>query len=178
MNAIAPNSTLISAEYKEKDGGIKVEATFRMTAILAPENVRQMQNLLELKLGKPVAINADVVIIRKVNDKESFDSSRQLLPNIQENETGEVEKTTTPEEIIASAIREKIFLLPSAQLEDFTLDYRNSTATYIASINFSGTPPINEKFSKAIHDRLEDRLKRRVEVKINFKTAVLPVVIP
>ena len=166
LDSIAPHSTLISVDYQEADGKIKVGAAFRTTKIMIPENIRQMENLLELRLGKPVSVNADVVLVQKVDDKTNIDTFRELLPKVKEKEVVEVVKTSTPEEIIESVVREKVSLLPNVSFEDFTLEYRKSSGTYVIGIKLSGNIPGDDKLSNTIKNILEERLKRRVEVKI------------
>lgn len=166
LDSIAPHSTLISVDYQEADGKIKVGAAFRTTKIMIPENIRQMENLLELRLGKPVSVNADVVLVQKVDDKTNIDTFRELLPKVKEKEVVEVVKTSTPEEIIESVVREKVSLLPNVSFEDFTLEYRKSSGTYIVGIKLTGNIPVDDKLSNTIKNILEERLKRRVDVKI------------
>ena len=166
LDSIAPHSTLISVDYQETDGKIKVGAAFRTTKIMIPENIRQMENLLELRLGKPVSVNADVVLVQKVDDKTNIDTFRELLPKVKEKEVVEVVKTSTPEEIIEIVVREKVSLLPNVSFEDFTLEYRKSSGTYVIGIKLSGNIPGDDKLSNTIKNILEERLKRRVEVKI------------
>ena len=121
---------------------------------------------MELRLGKPVSVNADVVLVQKVDDKTNIDTFRELLPKVKEKEVVEVVKTSTPEEIIESVVREKVSLLPNVSFEDFTLEYRKSSGTYIIGIKLSGNIPVDDKLSNTIKNILEERLKRRVDVKI------------
>ncbi len=174
LDVIAPQSTLMSVDYKDTDNQIQVGAAFRTTKIIVPENIRQMENLLELRLGKPVSVNADVVLVQKVNNKANIDTFRDLLPKVTEKEVVEIIKASTPEDVIETVIREKTALLPGTRLDDFSLEYRNSTGTYIVTVKLSGPTVIDDKFLKTIQNILEDRLKRRVEVKTQAAPPVNP----
>ena len=145
-----------------------MDAAFRTTKIIAPENIRQMENLLELRLGKPVSVSADVVLVQKVDDKKNIDTFQALLPKIKEKEIVEVVKSSTPEDIIESILREKLALLPDAQLEDYTFEYHKGTGTYNVVANITSPSPIDNKLNQTIQKILEESLKRRVEVKFEF----------
>ena len=164
LDSIAPHSTLISTDYQEESGQINVRAAFRTTKIIAPENIRQMENILELRLGMPVSVNADVVLVQKVNDKTNVDTFRELLPKVKEQETVEVVKTSTPEDVIERVVLEKISLLPNEKLDNFTLEYKSSSGTYVVTIYLSGGKVFDDNFGNTIKNILEERLKRRVEV--------------
>lgn len=166
LEVIAPQSTLISATYREQDNRYEVDAAFRTTKIIMPENIRQMENLLELRLGKPVGVSADVVLVQKVNDKTNIDTFQTLLPKVTEKEIVEVIKSSTPEEVIDSVLREKLALLPSSKLDDYTFEYRKGTGTYKITATVSTSSLLDNNFGKTIQKILEERLKRRVEVKL------------
>lgn len=83
-----------------------MDAAIRTTQIIAPENIRQMENLLELRLGQPVAVSAEIVLVQKVNDKTNIDVFQALLPKVKEREVVEVIKSSTPEEVIDYVLRE------------------------------------------------------------------------
>ena len=178
LEVIAPHSTLISAEYREQGNRYEVDAAFRTTKIIVPENIRQMENLLELRLGKLVGVNADVVLVQKVNDKTNIDTFQALLPKIKEKEIVEVMISSTPEEVIDSVLREKLVLLPNSKLDDYTFEYRKGAGTYRVTVKISSSSPVDDKLSKTIQNILEERLKRRVEVKIESKQVVSSSVIP
>ncbi|CQR73527.1 hypothetical protein SOV_28860 [Sporomusa ovata DSM 2662] len=169
LEAIAPHSTLISTDYREQDNRYQVDAAFRTTKIIMPENIRQMENLLELRLGKPVGVSADVVLVQKVNDKTNIDTFQALLPKVKEKEIVEVVRSSTPEEVIDSVLQEKLALLPNSKLEDYTLEYRKGEGTYKVTVKISSASPVDDKLSKTIQNILEERLKRRVEVNIESK---------
>lgn len=172
LNAIAPHSTLISADYREQDNRYEIDAAFRTTKIIVPENIRQMENLLELRLGKPIGISADVVLVQKVNDETNIDTFQALLPKIKEKETIEVVRSSTPEEVIDTILQEKLSLLPNSKLEDYKLEYRKGEGTYKVTVEISSSSPLDNKLSKTIQNILEDRLKRRVEVILETKPVV------
>ncbi len=166
LDIIAPHSTLISVKYQEQVNRYEVDAAFRTTKIIVPENIRQMENLLELRLGKPVGISADVVLVQKVNDKENIDSFQALLPKVKEKEIVEVIKSSTPEDVIESVLREKLALLPNSKLDDYTFEYRKGAGTYKVTAKISSSSLVDDKLSKTIQNILEEQLKRRVEVKL------------
>lgn len=83
---------MISTDYNEDDEKFEINAAFRTTKNLSSDNIRQMENFLELKLGKAVKLYADVVLIQKVDNKNSLNSFEQLLPKIKEKEVVEVIK--------------------------------------------------------------------------------------
>lgn len=169
LAAIAPHSTLISVKYQDDGKRYAVEAAFRTTKIIAPENIRQMENLLELRLGKPVAISADVVLVQKVNDKMNIDTFQALLPKVTEKQIVEVIKSSTPEEIIENVLREKLLLFPAAKFDDYKFEYLKSTGTYKIVATIFSPVPLDEKLSRTIQKILEEQLKRRVEVKLEVK---------
>ena len=74
ISSISPHSTLISTDYNEDDEKFEINAAFRTTKNLSSDNIRQMENFLELKLGKAVKLYADVVLIQKVDNKNSLNS--------------------------------------------------------------------------------------------------------
>lgn len=168
LEAIAPHSTLISTEYREEGNRYEVDAAFRTTKIIVPENIRQMENLLELRLGKTVGISADVVLVQKVNDKTNIDTFQALLPKIKEKEIVQVVKSSTPEEVIDSVLQEKVALLPNAKLDDYMLEYSKGSGTYKVTVKISSSSVIDDKLSKTIQNILEEQLKRRVEVKLDI----------
>ncbi|MEG6586384.1 TIGR00341 family protein [Dendrosporobacter sp. 1207_IL3150] len=167
LDMIAPQSSLISLNYTEQDNNFNIDAAIRTTKTIVPENIRQMENLLELRLGKTVVVSADVFLVQKVNDKTNIDNFRELLPKVKEKEVVEVVRSTTPEEVIESTIREKLLLLPGSKLEDYLLEYRKSSGTYVVTARISSSNPIDTKLPLTIQKILEERLKRRVEVKVD-----------
>lgn len=166
LDAIAPHSTLISTDYKDENNRYEIAAAFRTTKIITPESIRQMENLLELHLGRPVSINADVVLVQKVNDKTNIDIFQALLPKVKEKEVVEVIKSSTPEEVIDTILQEKIALLPNSKLDDYILEYHKGEGTYKVTVKISSSSPIDENFKKTIQNLLEEKLMRRVEVSI------------
>lgn len=168
LEVIAPHSTLISANYREEAQRYQVEAAFRTTKIIEPQNVRQMENLLELRLGKAVVINADVVLVQKVNDQYNIDTFQALLPKIKEKEVVEVVKSSTPEEVIDRILQEKLSLLPDVQFHDYTLTYTKGAGTYNVRVYVSGVTSIDKQVQRTIRTILEERLKRRVEVEFDY----------
>ncbi len=169
LQVISPHSTLISIDFKEQEAGFTVGAAFRGTKVIAPENIRQMENILELRLGKPVAVNADVVLVQKVDNKTSVDTYRELLPKIKEKEIVEVVRSSTPEDVIEHIITEKIALLPEAKLEDYSLEYRKGSGTYVVNVRLLSTVKPEEKLGQSIKSVLEERLKRRVIVNLESR---------
>lgn len=165
LDMIAPHSTLISSKYDKTDNRFVIDAAFRTTKIIDPENIRQMENLLELRLGKPVKISADVVLVQKVNDTASIDTFQSLLPKITEKQVVEVVKSSTPEEVIDNVLKEKIALISNAKLDDYTLEYSKSSGTYMVTVKVISEAPLDEKMTKTIRNILEERLKRRVDVR-------------
>ena len=169
LDMIAPQSTLISATFNEADRRYEVAAAFRTTKVINPENIRQMENLLELRLGKAVKVSADVVLVQKVNDEKNIDSFQMLLPKIKEKEIVEVVRSGTPEEIIEQAIKEKLSLLPDVELEDYRFSYQRGGSTYQIEAVIVSAKPIEESVRKSLQAVLEERLKRRVEVQLRIK---------
>lgn len=169
LDVIAPHSTLISADYQDLPKHVLVNAAFRTTTVMTPENVRQMENLLELRLGRPAVLKADVVLVQNVNNQESVDSFRQLLPKVKEKEIVEVVKASTPEDIIASVVREKLALFPAIKLEEYSFEYRSSTSTYVVRVKLAGAKNADGKLSSAIQAILEEKLNRRVAVILEMK---------
>ncbi|MDT8901712.1 TIGR00341 family protein [Anaeroselena agilis] len=174
IQSIAPQSSLMSSAHRYQDGAHIVEAAFRTTKIITSENIRQMENLLELRLGKPVRLTADIVLVQKVDDKSSVDSFGQLLPKVTEKQIVEVVKAATPEEIIQKTILEKISLLEQTILEDFTFEYRQGSATYTVNAKLSGPPLADGLLAQSIQTVLEDRLKRRVAVRLEYHPPLVP----
>ena len=168
LDVIAPHSTLISAKYYQKGNRYEVDAAIRTTQIIAPENIRQMENLLELRLGQPVAVSAEIVLVQKVNDKTNIDVFQALLPKVKEREVVEVIKSSTPEEVIDSVLREKLALFPNVQLDDYTLEYSKGTGTYRVTVKITGSSVVDNQLSQTIQNILEERLKRRVEVRLEI----------
>ena len=166
LDVIAPHSTLISTEYQEEGNRYEVDAAFRTTKIIAPENIRQMENLLELRLGKSVGISADVVLVQKVNNKTNIDTFKALLPKVKEKEIVQVIKSSTPEDVIDSVLQEKLALLPNAKLDDYLLEYSKGSGTYKVTVKIYSSSLIDEKLGKTIENILEEQLKRRVEVRL------------
>ena len=84
LNMIEPNSSIVSSSYlmDKNDDKYLIQKTFRTAGIITPKNIRQMENLLELKLGKPVEIESDVVFVQKVNNEKNIDSFSQFLTKI------------------------------------------------------------------------------------------------
>ena len=171
IESMAPQSTLISTDYAEVEGRIDINAAFRTTKVMKTEDIRQMENLLELKLGKPISINADIVLVQKINNKESNNSFLQLLPVQKETKTVEVEYSKTPENIIKDVINEKISLMKNYSMDDFKFTYTDSTGTYIVTIDITGPANPDDNFRNSIQSILEERLKRRVDIKIKFSIA-------
>lgn len=175
LEVIAPQSTLMSAEHRENGERYEIDAAFRTTKIIVPENIRQMENLLELRLGKPVAVSADVILVQKVNDKSNIDTFQALLPKIKEKEIVEVVRSSTPEDVIDSVLQEKVALLPGAKLEDYTLEYRKGAGTYLITVKILSNSPVDNNLAKTLQNILEERLKRRVEVRLAITELSKPI---
>lgn len=172
LDVIAPHSTLISVSFKESDNRVIVDAALRTTKIINPENVRQMENLLELRTGKPTIVNADVVLIQKVDNQNRVDTFQDLLPKVTQSQVVQVEKTTTPEEIIGTVLREKLMLFKGFELKDFSLEYRDSTGTYAVTVLLRGNGTVGNAFGDVVRGILEDRLKRRVSIHVEIETPI------
>lgn len=174
LDLLAPHSTLLSVKVQEEDRHYAVAAAVRTTKIILPENIRQMENLLELRLGRPVTMAADVVLVQKVTDQKNIDSFQALLPKVTEKEIVEVVRSSTPEEVIEQVLQEKISLLPQGKLEDYHLTYQKGSATYTITATISTAAPADEKLAPAIRTVLEERLKRRVELSLDVRVQPPP----
>lgn len=172
LAAIAPHSTLISVKYQDEKTRYTIDAAFRTTKIITPENIRQMENLLELRLGRPVSVSSDVVLVQKVNDKTNVDTFKELLPKVTEKQIVEVVKSSTPEEIIERALTEKLTLFPGAVLNDYGFEYHSGAGTYTIHAKISTTAVLNDSFKQALQSILEEQLKRRVLLNVEVSLPV------
>lgn len=164
ISSIAPQSTLISTEYIENSDKFEITAAFRTTKIISSDNIRQMENFLELKLGKAVKLHADVVLVQKVDNTDSFNSFEQLLPKVKEKEVVEVIKSSTPEDLIQSVLTEKVSIIPGTELLEYTFSYNSGLSKYIIIAKIKTADKIDENLVKSIKSVLEEKLKRRVDV--------------
>jgi len=174
INLLAPQSKLISIEFNESEKRYDISSVFQTTVALKPDNIRQFENLLEYKLGKAVALKADVILIQKANNKTSIDTFQQFLPKIKEKEIVNIVKSSTPEEIIETTVIEKLALLPGSNLDDFSFEYKNGLGTYYVHLIIASPTPVDPDFEKTIAGILEEKLNRRVIVKTSSVSKQTP----
>ena len=178
LEVIAPHSTLVSMSFSEKGQKLQVDTAFRTTKMITPENIRQIENVLELRLGKAVAVDADVLFVQKVNNQKKEDTFNELLPKIKEKEVVEVIRSTTPEDMVETVLAEKFSLLPDVKLEDYTLTYSRKNGTYIVTVEVSGSTETlkTARLENTLQHVFEEQLKRRVTVRFVTTTPlnVLP----
>jgi|GEM_PF-3259474 len=166
---VAPGSELTSiSSIKDNGRKIDIKGQFKTTSVIPPGDIRKIENKLEYELGKPVGLTADVVLIQKVDNKNSMDAFKEVIPR------EIVEKVQSPEETIEKVINEKFSLLPSESetiLKDFSFRYNTeSDHTYVVNLSIISIDPLNEPFVDALEKVLEDRLKRNVRVQV-FRAA-------
>nr|WP_315987844.1 DUF389 domain-containing protein [Desulforamulus aquiferis] len=167
--AILPGTDLTDVSFQDKKDDFVVRAVLRSSNIIKPEHVRQLENVLEYKLARPVTLNTQVVLIQDVNTETSTSAYAELLPQEKDTTTPVLAVGgTVPEEIIETVVQEKVALLPEYILTDFTLSYQRSNGTYIVNLYLQGPEELDDKFRLTIGRILEERLKRRVIVGITF----------
>ncbi len=164
-----PYSNVVNVDYREQDGKYMVNTAIRTTQRIIPDNIRQIENILEMKLGKPVGIIADVILVQKVDRKEKKDSFNELLPAVREKEIVEVVTTAAPEDVIEKVVTEKLTIADKVKLVDYAFSYQKGTGTYSVLLTLSGEKRPDDKLIGAIKSVLEERLKRRVEVIVQMK---------
>lgn len=169
MDNIAPKAQIVSLASSKLKEAYLVDTVIRSTKALSKENIRQLENILEYKLTKPVRLNADIVLVQKISDSNSINGYNDLvssLTNIKQ-EPVEIVRTESPEQIIEGAIDEKLSLFQGAILEDFSIKYEKKASIYYIDLFIKYDGNIDNKFEKSIISILEDKLKRRVIISVN-----------
>jgi hypothetical protein len=136
----------------------------RSTKALSKDNIRQIENVLEYKLTKPVSLDVDIVLVQRISDADSINGYNDLISSLTDisKEPLEVIKIQTPEQIIEGAVEEKISLIPDAALDNFSIRYEKKTSIYYIDLYVNYTGGMDPKFEKSVISILEDKLKRRV----------------
>lgn len=170
--SIVPGTDLVDVKFQHTHEDYQIRAVLRSSKIFKSENVRQLENVLEYKLGKPVTLSTQVVLIQDVTTEATVHAYDELFPK--QKETAPVIAPSwgeEPEEIINQVVSEKLKLIPETLLIDFTFSYQRSNGTYIVNLYIQGPQPLDEKFQSTVSKILEERLKRRVVLAISFTPA-------
>lgn len=168
--AMVPGTDLVDVSFQDNKEEYNIRAVIRSSQVYKTEHVRQLENVLEYKLGHPVTLSTQVVLIQDVNTERATHAYDQLIPKPQETVPVVAAPTNVgePEELIHEVVIEKLELLPGTILTDFTFSYQRSNGTYIINLYVHGPEPLDEKFQKTVTRILEERLKRRVLLAITF----------
>ena len=166
LEVLSQNSKLLSLEYVKKGNVFIIDAMIRTTDLWNPTQIRQLENHLEYELKHPVSINADMILVQKLNNERITDNFQKLLPEKEKIKQIKVVQTITPEELIEKTLLEKLALFKNSKLEDFSFTYKKATGTYIIHALISSPSQLDKEFTSIVQILLENLLKRRVEIYI------------
>ncbi|ABO51566.1 conserved hypothetical protein 341 [Desulforamulus reducens MI-1] len=170
--SMVPGTDLVDVKFQNNKDEYNIRAVLRSSRVFKTDYVRQLENMLEYKLSKPVTLSTQVVLIQDVNTETSTHAYNELIPK-QPKETAPAVSASNakePEEVINDVVSEKLKLIPGNVLTDFTFSYQRSNGTYIINLYIQGPEPLDEKFQKTVTRILEDQLKRRVLLAISYTT--------
>lgn len=164
MDKIAPRAEIESLTTSRLEEAFLVDSVIRSTKALSKDNIRQIENVLEYKLTKPVSLDVDIVLVQRISDADSINGYNDLISSLTDigKEPLEVIKIQTPEQIIEGAVEEKISLIQDAALDNFSIKYEKKTSIYYIDLYVNYTGDMDPKFEKSVISILEDKLKRRV----------------
>ena len=172
MDKIAPKAEIESLTTNRLENAYLVDSVIRSTKALSKENIRQLENILEYKLTKPVKLDADIVLVQRINNSDSINAYDNLLSSLVDvqQEPVEIIKIQSPEQIIEGTVDEKIALLEGASLDNFTIEYEKKTGIYYIGLYLNYDGEIDSNLEKSIISVLEDKLKRRVVLTFELTT--------
>lgn len=176
MDKIAPKAVIEFLSTNRLEEAYLVDSVIRSTKALSKENIRQIENILEYKLTKPVKLDADIVLVQRISGSESINGYNDLVSSIIDisQEPVEIIKFQSPEQIIEGAVDEKLSLLKGGTLDNFSIQYEKKTSIYYINLYVIYEGDIDDNFEKSIVSILEDKLKRRVILTIHKKNILIP----
>lgn len=177
MRTIAKDSVIVSVSSVYNNDTFKVDATIRSTNALSMENIRQIENILEYRLLKPVKFNAEIIIMQKINNSVINNGYDELLKAYNKPVPVEILKVMSPEEIIEGSIDEKFSLLKNSKVENFKIRYEKNLGIYYIDVDIKYAGSVDNNFNKSITAILEDKLKRKVMLTIT-NIEIMPTAVP
>lgn len=166
LAVMAPDANIDSLNITRNDTTFRINVDLYSAQIILPEDIRKLENSLEYKLTAPVQIVANITMIQRVNNEGATDGYKTLLPETKQEVVEVVEvKTSTPEEIIAQIVNEKLQLFEGT-LNDFSFTYQQGTGTYNVLLDITSGEPFDEAFIQTLETILEEELKRKVIISI------------
>ncbi|OEH91075.1 TIGR00341 family protein [Bacillus solimangrovi] len=168
LTVLSPESKIVSVEFSKDDKEYAINTELNTERVIYPEDIRKLENSLEYKLASPVKLQADVTLVQKVSNESSTNAFQSLLPKPEEKIV-EVIQTGTPEEVIEQVVTEKLVLFEGTSLEDFMFQYQRGTGTYLVELNIDGGSILDDQFIKTIETVLENKLKRKVMVVLQYE---------
>ncbi|MFF5993845.1 TIGR00341 family protein [Lysinibacillus sp. KU-BSD001] len=164
LAVMAPDATINALKFTRNDTTFRINVDLHSAQIILPEDIRKLENSLEYKLTAPVQIIANIAMIQRVNNEGATDGYKALLPETKPEVVEVVQlKTSTPEEIIAQVVNEKLQLFDGT-LHDFSFAYQQGTGTYNVLLDITSEETLDKAFIKTLETILEEELKRKVVV--------------
>jgi uncharacterized hydrophobic protein (TIGR00271 family) len=176
MNKIAPQAEIESLATNRLEDAYLVDSVIRSTKALSKDNIRQIENILEYKLTKPVRLDADIVLVQRISNSDSINGYNDLISSLIDirKEPVEIVKIQSPEQIIEGAADEKLSLLKGATLDNFSIEYEKKTSIYYIDLYIYFDGEMNDNFQKSMVSVLEDKLKRRVILSVYQVNPLVP----
>lgn len=167
VTMVSNKAQTVTYEYKAHKKVVDLKATIHSPLPMSSENIRQIENVLELKLGKPVSMTADILLAQEVTAQSASDTYSFLKPDTVKVTSQEPQYLTyTPEEVIGTVVAEKLQLLEDAECSNFKFEYNRNESLYRITIYISSPNALPPMLQSSISTILENRLKRKVDCKL------------
>lgn len=171
---------LVNYSYEYRDNKYFINTVVRAVTSLRGKDIRNMENYLERRLNKPTEIKMKIIFATEIDALTTPDpdqSTPDIKPTPAPTEDGALSSGITTDKLIQYTIEEKCKLI-HASLIAFSFSYESSLASYIINATISGDIKEIDSFKESAEITLEDKLNRKVQLKINAVAKPLPDQIP
>ncbi|WP_170270204.1 TIGR00341 family protein [Heliorestis acidaminivorans] len=167
---IIPRTELVSYNYQKESSGMNIYAVVRSPEHFTPNQLREIENLLEHKLKAPVSLQMQMVRVAEVDRHSLVDSSieERVVPAMALSTETESSSLTlnNPEKLIEDILIEKSRVSPDFEWKTFSFSYYRDTSTYRVTIHLEPEAIIDSSLTNLLTNLIEDRLKRKVTLSI------------
>ncbi|QGG48421.1 TIGR00341 family protein [Heliorestis convoluta] len=171
---IIPRTELVTYQYQRDSKGLEIYAVVRSPEHFTPNQLREIENLLEYRLKAPVSLQLQMVRVAEVNRHGLIDSP-PLAPEegavvpamgttLSPEQAGIV--LNNPEKLIEDILVEKNRVSPDFLWRTFSFSYDRETSTYKVTLHLEAEATIDGSLPSLLTTLMEDRLKRKVLLSI------------
>ncbi|MZP30404.1 TIGR00341 family protein [Heliobacterium undosum] len=189
---IVPRSELVSYKAERNTDGVTVSAVVRTPGTFKPEQIRDMENVLEYTLKAPVEVHLQTVRVAEVTRHRLFDVEHPLpgtgsgavpaeaasggasdspaegadTPALSPSASTQTVKLNNPEKLIEDILVEKSRVSPGFLWQTFSFSYDREKAAYDVRLLMQPQAEWTGDLPPLLAELMEERLKRKVNLTV------------